>query len=156
MLLSSARQSTNNPCWPIEASLCISLLIFNFPCKRTCCARKKFGEVRGPVSSFIFNLEVGWLTLSSFLKVSAAYMFWVGIWIQNQYWVQLMKNGLRGNLNKDFIKIIETGENSDDETRGPVGCCRLTKLPGTLYLFPCGFIMPRPAFLPLSEFRCVL
>ena len=86
---------------------------------------KKFGEVRGPVRPFIFNLEVGWLTLSSFLKVSAAYMFWVDIWIQNQYWVQLMKNGLRGNLSKDFTKIIQTGENSDDETTGPVGCCKL-------------------------------
>ena len=36
-----------------------------------------------------------------------------------------MKNGLRGKLSKDFIKIIQTGEKSDDETTGPVGCCKL-------------------------------
>ena len=36
-----------------------------------------------------------------------------------------MKNGLRGNLSKEFTKIIQTGENSDDETTGPVGCCKL-------------------------------
>ena len=32
------------------------------------CGRKKFGEVRGPVRPFIFNLEVGWLHTIKFLK----------------------------------------------------------------------------------------
>ena len=36
-----------------------------------------------------------------------------------------MKNEHREIKYEDFTKFIQIGENSDDETTGPVGCCKL-------------------------------
>ena len=70
MSLYSLGQSGSNrrSSW-VKELLCLEINLFSTFLANVHVARaKRFGEVRGPVRPFIFNLEVGWLHTIKFLK----------------------------------------------------------------------------------------